>query len=189
MRFFSVLFASKYTANVHETTTCRLVGNTICTGSGVLTDYRFCSIVPKNTSTLYSTKYNNCVPSSCDLGLLPSQNCRCAYPFIGQILFKAPSFSTLENTTIYDSLHDNLTAYYQKVKLPVDSVLLNNPNRNLDDYLAIKLYIFPSGEPSFNRTGIIGVSFALSSQGFSSPKGFNTYTFIAENYLNFLTGN
>ncbi|GJR79337.1 hypothetical protein Tco_0150122 [Tanacetum coccineum] len=31
------------------------------------------------------------------------------------------------------------------------------------------------------------VSFALSSQGFSSPKGFNTYTFIAENYLNFLS--
>ena len=188
MWFFSVLSSSKYTANVHETTTCRLVGNTICSELGV-TDYRFCSLVPMNTSTLYSTKYNNCVPPSCDLGLFPSQNCQCAYPFIGLILFKAPSFSTLENSTIYDSLHETLTAYYQKVKLPVDSVLLNNPNRNLVDYLVIKLYIFPSGELSFNRTGIIGVSFALSSQGFSSPKGFNTYTFIAENYLNFLSGN
>nr|GEW35348.1 probable leucine-rich repeat receptor-like protein kinase At5g49770 [Tanacetum cinerariifolium] len=169
----------------HYTIDLVLVDNTICTGSR--TTDRFCSLVPKNTSTLYSSKYNDCVPSSCDLGLVSSQNCQCAYPFIGLILFKAPSFSTLENTTIYDTLHDNLTAYYQKVKLPVDSVLLNNPSRNLVDYLAIKLHIFPSGEPSFNRTGIIGVSFALSSQGFSSPKGFNTYTFIAENYLNFLS--
>nr|GFA09173.1 serine/threonine/dual specificity protein kinase, catalytic domain-containing protein [Tanacetum cinerariifolium] len=50
----------------------------------------------------------------------------------------------------------------------------------------IEQHIFPSGKLSFNRTGIIEVSFTLGSQGFSSPKGFNTCTFIAENYLNFL---
>ncbi|GJS34595.1 hypothetical protein Tco_0532977 [Tanacetum coccineum] len=51
----------------------------------------------------------------------------------------------------------------------------------------IEQHIFPSRELSSNQSGIIGVSFALSSQGSSSPKGFNTYTFIAENYLNFLS--
>nr|GEZ82471.1 hypothetical protein [Tanacetum cinerariifolium] len=51
----------------------------------------------------------------------------------------------------------------------------------------IEQHIFPSGKLSFNRTGIIEVSFTLGSQGFSSPKGFNTCTFIAENYLNFLS--
>ncbi|GJU56920.1 hypothetical protein Tco_1234686 [Tanacetum coccineum] len=52
----------------------------------------------------------------------------------------------------------------------------------------IEQHIFPSRELSFNQSGIIGVSFALSSQGFSSPKGFNIYTFIAENYFNFPSG-
>nr|GEW26643.1 probable leucine-rich repeat receptor-like protein kinase At5g49770 [Tanacetum cinerariifolium] len=163
-----------------------LVDNPICPESRV-TD-RFCSL-PTNNTTPYSTPWNNCVPPSCGQDLTPSPNCRCAYPFTGLFSFKAPSFSSLTNATIYNSLHDLLMTFFKNAGLPVDSVGLKNPSRNLDDYLVIRLEVFPSGEPSFNRTGIIGVAFALSNQTFKPSKtDFNTYTFMAENYNNFLPG-
>ncbi|PWA52170.1 serine/threonine/dual specificity protein kinase, catalytic domain-containing protein [Artemisia annua] len=163
-----------------------LVDNPICTESGV-TD-RFCSRPANIITTPYSTPWNNCVPPSCSPDLTPSPNCQCAYPFTGLISFKAPSFSSLTNATIYNSLHDLLMTFFRDAGLPVDSVSLKNPSRNFIDYLVLRLEVFPSGEPNFNRTGIIGVAFALSNQTFKPLKtGFNTYTFMAENY-NFLPG-
>nr|GEW88655.1 probable leucine-rich repeat receptor-like protein kinase At5g49770 [Tanacetum cinerariifolium] len=163
-----------------------LVDNPICTESGVRD--RFC-FPPTNNTTPYSTPWNNCVPPSCGPDLTPSPNCRCAYPFTGLFSFKAPSFSSLTNATIYSSLHDSLMSFFKDAGLPVDSVSLTNPSRNLDDYLVLRLEVFPSGEPSFNRTGIIGVAFSLSNQTFKPSKtDFNTYTFMAENYINFMPG-
>lgn len=164
-----------------------LVDNPICTESEV-TD-SFCSI-PKNTSSgvPYSTQPNNCVPPSCGSDLVSSPNCQCAYPYTGLFLFKAPSFSSVTNTTIYDSLRTLLISFFHNASMPVDSVALKNPNRNLDDYLVLRLEVFPSGEPNFNRTGIIGVAFALSNQTFKTKTDFNTYTFIPENYNSFLAG-
>ncbi|KAI7731043.1 hypothetical protein M8C21_019932, partial [Ambrosia artemisiifolia] len=157
-----------------------LVDNPICMESGV-TD-RFCSL-PTKTSTSYSTPRNNCTHPSCGSDLVASPNCQCAYPFTGLFSFKAPSFSSLINATIYGSLHDLLMSFFKNASLPVDSLSLSNPSRNLEDYLVIRLEVFPSGQPTFNRTGIIGISFALSNQTFKPSKtDFNTYTFVAENY-------
>lgn len=73
-------------------------------------------------------------------------------------------------------------------QLPVDSVALRNPTKNLDDYLVISLQVFPSGDDRFNRTGILGLGFSLSNQTFKPPAAFGTYFFIGENY-DFLIGN
>lgn len=78
--------------------------------------------------------------------------------------------------------------FFKNAKLPVDSVSLKTPSRNLEDYLVLNLEVFPSGEPSFNMTGIIGVASVLSNQTFKPKNDFNTYTFIAENYNNFFPG-
>ncbi|KAI3496589.1 hypothetical protein L1887_38954 [Cichorium endivia] len=160
-----------------------LVNNPICTESGV-TD-KFCSLLT-NTTTSYSTLPNNCIPASCGAGLVSSPNCKCAFPYVGSFIFKAPSFSSLGNTTIYNSLRDSLMAFCRKSQFPVDSVSLMNPYRNLDDYLVLSLEVFPSGELSFNRTGILWLGFVLSNQTFKPSKNFNTYIFIAQNYDNFL---
>ncbi|KAI3802459.1 hypothetical protein L1987_30591 [Smallanthus sonchifolius] len=157
-----------------------LLANPISTESGA-TDNEFCSL-PTKTSASYSTPSNNCVPPPCGPDLVSSPNCQCAYPFTGLFKFKAPSFSSVTNASIYDSLHNLLTSFFRNATLPVDSLSLKNPHRNLEDYLVITLEVFPSGQPSFNRTGIIGVAFALSNQTFKPKTNFNTYTFDAESY-------
>ncbi|XP_076956661.1 leucine-rich repeat receptor protein kinase HPCA1-like isoform X2 [Bidens hawaiensis] len=162
-----------------------LVDNPICREYDV-TD-KFCS--PQTNITTYSTPWNYCPPPSCGLGQVSSPNCQCACPYIGSIFFKVPSFSSLENSTIYISLHDSLMTFFHEAGLPVNSLSLQNPRRNMDDYLVIDLKFFPYGEPSFNRTGILGLAFAFSNQTFQPPKEFNIYYFIPEPYSNFLKDN
>lgn len=79
--------------------------------------------------------------------------------------------------------------FFQQAGLPVDSVSLNDTRRNLDDYLVINLHVFPALEPSFNRTGVLALAFALIiNQTFQPSKEFNVYFFIPEPY-NFMLGN
>ncbi|XP_076937051.1 leucine-rich repeat receptor protein kinase HPCA1-like [Bidens hawaiensis] len=162
-----------------------LVGNPICTETGI-TD-KFCSL-PTNTSSSYLTPPNNCVPTPCSSsGQVSSPNCICAYPYTGNLFFRAPSFSDLGNSTVYDSLRNAMINSFRRSQLPVDSVSLRNPTKNIDDYLVINLLVFPSGDDRFNRTGILGLGFSLSNQTFKPPAAFGPYFFIGENY-DFLQG-
>ncbi|KAL8208840.1 hypothetical protein R6Q57_008252 [Mikania cordata] len=162
-----------------------LVGNPICMETG--TTDRFCSL-PRNTSSSYLTPPNNCVPTTCsNSGQVSSPNCICAYPYTGNLFFRAPSFSDLGNSTIYNSLQNAMMNSFRRSQLPVDSVSLGHPTKNLDDYLVINLLIFPSGDERFNRSGILGLGFSLSNQTFKPPTAFGPYFFIGENY-DFLPG-
>ncbi|KAI3805280.1 hypothetical protein L1987_27511 [Smallanthus sonchifolius] len=156
-----------------------LAGNPICKESGVTET--FCSSTTKS-STPYSTPRNKCVTASCDSGLVLSPNCQCARPYTGSFFFKAPFFSSLENLTIYSSLHDSLMEFFQNAGLPVSSVSLTNPTRNVDDYLQIKLEVFPCGEPIFNRTEILRLELAFTKSSFKPPEEFYIYYFIPETY-------
>ncbi|KAK9069938.1 hypothetical protein SSX86_010336 [Deinandra increscens subsp. villosa] len=159
-----------------------LIDNPICTESGS-TDYGFCNLPTKSTLTPYSTPFaSNCTFPTCGSDLVLSPNCQCAHPFSGLFKFKAPSFSSVTNTTIYDSLHTLLMSFFRNASLPVDSLSLQNPSRDLQDYLVIRLQVFPSGGTSFNRTGMVGIAFAFSNQTFKPKTDFNTYVFNAEIY-------
>ncbi|KAK9070740.1 hypothetical protein SSX86_011142 [Deinandra increscens subsp. villosa] len=162
-----------------------LVGNPICTETGVTE--KFCSL-PTNTNSSYLTPPNNCVATPCSSpGQVSSPNCVCAYPYTGNLFFRAPSFSELGNSTVYESLRNAMINSFRRSQLPVDSVSLGNPARNLDDYLEINLMVFPSGGERFNRTGILGLGFSLSNQTFKPPSSFGPYFFIGDNY-DFLLG-
>ncbi|CAH1429827.1 unnamed protein product [Lactuca virosa] len=161
-----------------------LAGNPICMESGV-TD-KFCNLPTVTTST-YSTPPSNCVPTSCPSGQASSPNCRCSFPYTGNLFFRAPSFSDLGNTSVYESLRNAMMISFQRSQLPVDSVSVRNPMKNLDDYLVINLQVFPSGNDRFDRSGILGLGFSLSNQTFKPPAAFGTYFFIGENY-DFLLG-
>ncbi|XP_024966717.1 probable leucine-rich repeat receptor-like protein kinase At5g49770 [Cynara cardunculus var. scolymus] len=156
-----------------------LVGNPICFESGVTE--RFCSPLT-TTDSSYFTPPNNCAPATCSSGLVSSPNCACASPYTGNIIFRAPSFSDLENGTIYEVLRNSMITSFRTSQLPVDSVSLKNPTKNLDDYLVIRVEIFPSGEERFNRSGIIGLAFSLSNQTFKPGREYGTYFFTGENY-------
>ncbi|KAI3807731.1 hypothetical protein L1987_23665 [Smallanthus sonchifolius] len=171
----------QYSANIG----LNLAGNPICKESHV--SDTFCS-PPRNRTASYSTPYsNNCEPPSCDSGLVSSPDCQCSHPYTGLIVFKAPSFSSEENPTIYMiSLKDSLMAFFQKESLPVASVSLKNPKRNVNDYLEIELEIFPFGEQSFNSTEILRVGFSLTNHTYPPPEEFNIiYYFNPEPYTFF----
>ncbi|CAN4108250.1 unnamed protein product [Withania somnifera] len=140
-----------------------LAGNPFCNegGDGTL-DY---CVKTQRTET-YSTPPENCLPTQCSSDQVSSPTCKCAFPYTGNLVFRAPSFSNLGNKTTYETLQ-------------------NNPTKNLDDYLVIHLQVFPSSQDFFNRTGVSGIGFVLSNQTFKPPSSFGPFFFIAESYKYF----
>lgn len=163
---------------------CRLVGNPVCEESGATESY--CTVPPPNVQ--YTTQFNNCAPVACQADQINSPNCQCAYPYTGTLNFRAPSFSDLQNKTMYESLRDTMLHVLQTNLIPVDSISLKNPTKNLDNYLVINLEVFPSGVERFNRTGISRIGFMLSNQTFKPPHGFGPFYFLADVYK-YLPGN
>lgn len=157
------------------------MGNPICDEGGTES---YCYI-PQPTNTSYSTPAENCTPLPCSSDKSPSATCKCAYPYSGNLYFRAPSFSSYGNRTIFESLHEKLMTTFKAHNQPVDSASLSNPTKNLDGYLVLNLQVFPSGQDYFNRTGLSGVGFILSNQTFKPPRGFGPFYFIANNYAYF----
>lgn len=72
-------------------------------------------------------------------------------------------------------------SFFRSSRLPVDSVSLSNPTKNLDDYLVISMEVFPFGQARFNRTGISSIGFVFSSQTCKLDKTvYGTYYFIGD---------
>lgn len=157
-----------------------LAGNPICVGS----TQEYC-LIPQKANSSYSTPKNCLVPQCSSDQQISSPTCHCAYPYTGTLFFRAPSFSDLGNSTVYELLHDGLKFSFQYNRLPVDSVSLSNPTRNLDDYLQLSLQVFPSGQNFFNHTGVSAIGFVLSNQTFKPPGTFGPFFFIGDSYQYF----
>lgn len=164
---------------------CRLVGNPVCMESGVTE--KICSL-PENTTPSDSRQSNKCVPMKCSHSLqIMSPNCRCAFPYTGNLFFRASRLSEHGISTDYDSLRDSMISSFQMSQLPVDSVAFGSPSKTLDDYLVINLHVFPSdGDETFDRNGINGIGWSLSNQTFKPPPDFGTYVFKGDDYEYFL---
>lgn len=159
---------------------CRLAGNPVCNEG---TTQTYC--VQAQQADSYSTPPENCLPTECSSDQISSPTCKCAFPYTGNLVFRAPSFSNLGNKTTYETLQKSLMLSFQNRQLPVDSVSLSNPTKNLDDYLVIHLQVFPSSQDFFNRTGVSGIGFVLSNQTFKPPSTFGPFFFIGEGYKYF----
>nr|QJR84048.1 CARD1-like protein 3 [Phtheirospermum japonicum] len=155
-----------------------LLGNPICDEGG---SQNFCRI-PQQSNSSYSTPAENCTPIPCDSDKISSPSCKCAYPYTGTLFFRAPSFSNFGNSSVFASLQQSLMSTFRSRSLPVDSVSLSNPTKNLDDYLVLNLQIFPSTQDYFNHTGISGIGFILSNQTFKPPPEFGPFFFIGSSY-------
>ncbi|MED6133194.1 hypothetical protein PIB30_026263 [Stylosanthes scabra] len=153
-----------------------LVDNPVC-GGGASQDY--CSIPQQNN--LYTTPLNNCVPVTCSTDQKESPNCKCAYPYTGTLAFRAPSFSDLQNQSVFALLESSMMQTFHQYNLPVDTVSVSNPRKE-GLYLDLSLEVFPSGQDRFNRTGIINIGFVLSNQIYKPPAPFGPVNFIADSY-------
>ncbi|KAK9286995.1 hypothetical protein L1049_015403 [Liquidambar formosana] len=159
-----------------------LVDNPVCGLTNAAEEY--CSASQTNPS--YSTLANNCMPVPCSSDQISSPNCKCAYPYSGTLVFKAPSFSDLKNSSRYTSLEHSLMFSFQTHHLPVDSVSLSNLKKDsVLDYLELRLEVFPYGQYHFNRTGILNIGLVMSNQIFQPPDYFGPCYFFGDEYGNF----
>ncbi|KFK26616.1 hypothetical protein AALP_AA8G271800 [Arabis alpina] len=157
-----------------------LADNPVC---GEVANRRsYCSAIQHNTS--FATLPTNCVP--CDPGREPNEACRCVYPYMGILYFRSPSFSGFSNNTNFLLLQQSISGFFKKFSYPVDSVGIRNIRENETDHqLLIDLLVFPSGQESFNQTGMAHVSFAFSNQTYKPPPIFGPYIFKGIQYSHF----
>ncbi|XP_047324934.1 leucine-rich repeat receptor protein kinase HPCA1-like [Impatiens glandulifera] len=160
-----------------------LARNPVCIGEEKL----YCRDVQLDHPS-YTSESNNCISSTCKVDQTSSPNCLCAYPYTGNLYFRAPTFSDLGNSTIYKILEHSMNVSFTELGLPVDSISLSNPIRNSDKYLELRLEIFPSSAENFNCTGISSIGFVMSNQTFKPPHMFGPYFFIPFTYDHFPGG-
>lgn len=159
-----------------------LLSNPVCADSA---PQKYCKLPTQSSNSSFSTPPINCVPVLCTSNQTCSPNCKCAYPYTGTLIFRAPSFSNIDNSFYYTSLEKALMFFFQSNHFPVDSVSLSNPAKDSSDYLKVNLQVFPSIENSFNGTAVSTIAFMLSSQTFKPPELFGPFFFIGQIYSNF----
>ncbi|KAK4739505.1 hypothetical protein R3W88_003202 [Solanum pinnatisectum] len=160
-----------------------LMHNPVCYEEG---SEDYCGISPTNFG--YSTPQDNCLKTQCSSDKILSPTCKCAYPYTGDLFFRAPSFSDLTNISIYESLQKSMLTSFSRNQVLVDSVSLSNPEKTSEYYLVLHLQVFPFGQDHFNRTGIATIGFALSNQTYKPPPNFGPFFFNGESYNYFEVG-
>ncbi|KAG6778400.1 hypothetical protein POTOM_018262 [Populus tomentosa] len=145
-------------------------------------------IVPQQPNSSYATPTENCVALSCNAQQLLSPNCNCAIPITGILLFRSFSFSDFQNGSYYTPLQAAVMASFKSDQLPVDSISLSVPLKDAEDYLEVKLDVFPSGVSLFNRTGCSVITSQLNNITFIKlPEAFGPFLFKL-NTDNYFTG-
>ncbi|KAI3924505.1 hypothetical protein MKW98_032706 [Papaver atlanticum] len=149
-----------------------LVGNPVCSN---LSTKSFCQLQQPMKTTPYSTSLaKNCKPCPPNRRISPA-SCDCVFPYDGNLIFKAPSFRDVTNASLFNALERSL---WLKLGLGPGSVSLDSPHFDKDDYLDVRLAIYPySGKKYFSRVDTAGFGLHLSKQTFKPPKEFGPYLF------------
>ncbi|XP_057542552.1 leucine-rich repeat receptor protein kinase HPCA1-like isoform X2 [Amaranthus tricolor] len=168
----------------------------------MLTDNPYCQrgLVksPYCSSKLQETSYSTpvfCVTYKCADDQMSSSNCKCAYPYTGTLILRAPSFSAFGNDAYFNELQKSLLGSFVNFSLPVDAVSLSDVSLDTFGYVSMHLAFFPAGQNYFNRTAVLKLGFVFSNQSYEPPKIFKPYVFHADIYTHFeesdlcITGN
>ena len=157
---------------------CRPARNPVCLEAPTSS---YC--IDSRTNPSYSTPPNNCSPLLCSANQISSPNCKCAFPYTGNLTCRALAISNFKNTTYYLKIQRTLLTTFAAVNLPVDSISLSDPLSTSDGYFQLTLTMFPSQSDRFNRTGVSNIALVLTNQIYKAPEFFNPYFFMGENYL------
>ncbi|CAO2828632.1 unnamed protein product [Amaranthus hypochondriacus] len=125
----------------------------------------------------------SCILPHCTSDQIPSPTCRCAYPFTGTLVFRAPP--AFGNTHFFTNLQQDLLQKLGKFGLPVESISLSDVSVDQFGYLNMHLAVFPSVQDHFNRTGVFSLAFVFSNQTYKPPKEYGPYVFYASIYTQF----
>ncbi|KAI6698762.1 hypothetical protein NL676_018881 [Syzygium grande] len=154
-----------------------LIGNPACTNAPVLSTTSYCRVQQQQA---YFTP-TSCGGASCPSNQRPNPgSCTCAVPYNGNLIFKAPSFSDLSNSALFQSLEVDL---WQTLNLSNGSVSLQNIGFDTSSgYLIVPVSFFPSNGTYFSKLDIQRIGFDLTNQTFKPPPSFGTYLFSAYPY-------
>ena len=125
----------------------------------------------------------SCILPRCSSEQIPSPTCRCAYPFTGTLVFRAPP--AFGNTHFFTNLQQDLLQKLGKFGLPVESISLSDVSVDQFGYLNMRLAVFPAVQDHFNRTGVFSLAFVFSNQTYKPPKEYGPYVFYASTYTQF----
>ncbi|XP_072993063.1 leucine-rich repeat receptor protein kinase HPCA1-like [Typha latifolia] len=156
-----------------------LVDNPVCLDAEFAASGNYCTI-QKNPVPPYSTSLDKCVSKSCSSGSLNPQSCDCTNPYQGMMIFRAPFFSDLTNSTLFKELESTL---WTKLSLSPGYVYISDLHFNSDKYLELQLKLFPSTGLYFNRSEIQRIGYDFSSQTYKPPPIFGPYFFIGTPYF------
>uniref|UniRef100_A0A0E0JQ96 non-specific serine/threonine protein kinase n=1 Tax=Oryza punctata TaxID=4537 RepID=A0A0E0JQ96_ORYPU len=155
-----------------------LSGNLVC-----FNNISFCTLKQKQ-QVPYSTNLGPCGSISCptDQSANPvaSQNCACASPFQGLMIFRAPAFSDVTNPKSFQPLELTLV---QNLSLAPGSVAISNVEFSPGEPLTFTVKVFPDSGTSFNHSEVIRISSSLVNQTYKAPTYFGPYSFIASTYF------
>jgi hypothetical protein len=159
----------------------RLVGNPVCLDSE-FSDKFFCSLQQANLVP-YTTNLTKCGTASCssDQSLDPA-TCSCAYPYTGNMTFRAPSFVDPSDSATFQLLE---TSLWKQLAPRPGAVSLSNVRFSSEDYLQVKVSLFPATGTSFNLSDVISIGSEISSQTYKAPPIFGPYYFMADPYAPF----
>ncbi|XP_078152643.1 leucine-rich repeat receptor protein kinase HPCA1-like [Carex rostrata] len=136
----------------------------------------YCQNKQSNQPT-YTTNRENCRPQvSCpDNQQLSPTSCTCAYPFSGQMVFRAPRFNDISNSNLFQQLEKTL---WEQLIRASNSVYISNIVITDNKYIEATVALFPLSGLHFSIDDFIKLGFNLSNQEYKPPLEFRPYYFI-----------
>eukprot|EP00253_Pinus_taeda_P022799 PITA_22799 len=172
---------------ISYTKTLLLEGNPVCISNPVISSGPACHMEDLQV-TSYQTDIAQCGNYTCteDLQAVNPQSCQCATPYVGTMVIRSPSFSSLTNATRFHNLENSL---WTQLNLTKGSVYICCMLFDVYGQLIIQVRLFPPpGRKNFQRSEILKISLALSNQTYIPPDGFIPYYFKPAVYIFLLEG-
>nr|CAD1836956.1 unnamed protein product [Ananas comosus var. bracteatus] len=158
-----------------------LSGTPYCNRGG---NSKFCSSQLPPSPPPFSTPFENCPTTNCPSDQEESPTCNCSYPFAGTLSFRLYTFSNMGNWTHFTAVEVNIDKQARQL-FSIDSVSVQNPRLDGNNYLDVDIRIFPADKLRFNYSEIIFLSNMFSNKSFAAPDGFGPYLFIPNPYVDF----
>ncbi|XP_078149896.1 leucine-rich repeat receptor protein kinase HPCA1-like [Carex rostrata] len=137
----------------------------------------YCQNNQSNLPT-YTTSRAKCVPQvSCPNNQqLSPTNCTCADPFSGQMVFRAPRFNDISNSSLFQQLEKTLLDNLRRAG--INSVYISNIVITGNKYIEATVALFPLSGMNFSIGDLIILGSLLSNQTYIPPPEFRPYYFI-----------
>ncbi|KAH9332015.1 hypothetical protein KI387_004123, partial [Taxus chinensis] len=160
----------------------KLTGNPACANGTSISDNKECHTEIGGKNILpYATPMQDCGKDiTCGEHMqIDPRKCECAMPFGGELVYRSPSFSALNNNTRFQNLEKSLASglnLLQGSSVYILCCMFFDSNA----YLKMQIQIFPPvAMKYFEPSEIVKLGNTLSRQIYKPPKEFGPYYFLS----------